>query len=245
MRKIIAINILLLLLGCSNIRENRIDEPLIYTDTSSIQQYNTIKTESEDSLDIIINSRQTQPFNDFIFAGLKLGCSKNEYTRIISKYKKEFDSSIYIINNDSIVKTIDISHISPEFYGGKLYKLDIYIDGDYAYDYLQNLLENKYGLTKYDYFDGYIWKYLNAEISIKTEQNRLCHRTNNSSALYYKGYNGGYTKVSSYIHIKYLDLNLMSIILRKKQIEDSLNQVNELRIIQERMVKAKKQKDLI
>lgn len=217
----------------------------MHIDTSSIQQYDSIKTKTEDSLDIIINSRRNQPFNDFIFAGLKLGCSKNEYARIISKYKKEFDSSIYIMNSDSIVKAVDISYISPEFYNGKLYKLDIYIDGDYAYDYLLNLLESKYGLTKYDYFDGYIWKYSTAEISIKTKQNRLHHRTNNSSASYYKGYNGAYTSLSNYIHIKYLDLNLMNIILRKKQIEDSLNRANEQRIIHERMIKAKKQKDLI
>lgn len=247
MRLIISSIFLLLLIGCSNGKETKSSVSLT-SDTTNVQKFDTVQTVEKDSIDILIEKRKKQTFNGTIFAGLKLGCSETEYNRIINKYKKEFNNSIYVSKNDSVTKVIKIGQIKPYFYNGRLYELNVYIDDDYTLDYLLELFNNKYGATKLNYFYEYIWEYTSVQIYIKNESRQLYSRTNNSSALYYAGYGGvsfSLTEDPSYIHIKYLDLSALEQIEKDKLIEDSLQRIKELQINQEKIRKADIQKDLI
>lgn len=241
--------IILSLIGCSNARkENNSEKYISFTDTINTQKCEAVQTVERDTIDILIEERKKQTFTNTIFAGLKFGCSEKEYDRIISKYKKEFNNSIYISKNDSLIKVINIGHIKPQFYEDKLYELNVYIDDDYAFKYLFNLLENKYGITKQNYWGEYIWEYTTVQIYMKNKSRQLYSRTNNSSVLYYGGYDSvsySLTKDPSFIHIRYSDLNILKQIEKDKILEDSLQMIRELQINQEKIRKAEKQKGLI
>lgn len=247
MRTIINSIFLLLLIGCSNGKETKSSTS---TDTTNVQKYDTVQTVVvKDSIDILIEERKKQTFNGTIFAGLKLGCSEKEYNKIISKYKKEFNNSIYVSKNDSLVKVINIGLIEPQFYNDKLYELNVYIDDNYVFDYLVSLFESKYGIVKRNYRREYVWEYTSARLSMEIKSRQLYSRTNNSSSLYYDGYNGrvssSLTKDPSYIHIKYSNLNILKQMEKDKLIKDSLQRIKKRQINQEKIRKAKKQEDLI
>lgn len=248
MRTIISSIFLLLLIGCSNGKETKSSVSLT-SDTTNVQKYDTVQTVVKDSIDILMEERKAQTFNGTIFAGLKLGCSEKEYNRVISKYRKEFNNSIYITKNDSLIKVINIGLIEPKFYNGRLYELNVYIDDDYTLEFLLKLFNNKYGTTKSNYFYEYIWEYTTVQIKIKNKSRQLYSRTNNSSSMYYSGYTGGssfgITKDSDFIHIKYSDLSILKEIENDKQQKDSLNRIKERQINQEKVIKAERQKDLI
>lgn len=83
-----------------------------------------------------MEERKAQTFNSTIFAGLKLGCPEKEHNKSINKYEKEFDNSIHITKNDSLIKVINVGLIEPKFYNDKLYELNVYIDDDFVFEYL-------------------------------------------------------------------------------------------------------------
>lgn len=237
-----SIIIFLLLVSCSNDREKKSYISITASsDTINIQKCDTVQTVEKDSIDILIEERKSHIFNNTIFAGLKLGCTKKEYDRIISKYKNDFNNSIYFLKEDSLVKVINIGHIKPQFYKNKLYELNVYIDDDDGFKYLLNLLENKYGITKHNYWHEYIWEYTTVQIYMKNKSRQLYSKTNNSSILYYGGYDNissSLTKDPSFIHIKYSDLNILRQIEKDKLIKDSLQRIKEYQIYQEKIKKA-------
>lgn len=243
MREIIGSILLLLLIGCSNGKRTKSNFPLVSTDTTNVQKLDTVQTVVKDSIDILIEEREKQTFNGTIFAGLKLGCSETEYNRIISKFEKEFNNSIYIKHYKDSVSIIPIDYIHPNFYNNKLYELNVYINNTDVFIYLSSLLKEKFGASYW-----YIWEYNNLNISIDIKFRRLYQSTNTAN-LYYDNYYenicSNLTKEPSYIHIKYSDLELLKQIKKDKLVKDSLQRIKEHQINQEKVRKAEIQKDLI
>ena len=200
--------------------------------------------EKDDSIQSIINQRKESFYEGNIFGGLKMGISESNYDRIIKKYIKEYDNSIYF-EKDRIVRSFPIRSIKPTFFKNQLVELEITIDGYHALGDLEPIYKDKYGDTKFS-----VWKWNNLEIKLTKEYKReYLDYAGKRTGLYFEDDGIRISKVPSYTKITYKDLEILRLKEREKKRNDSIKNVeeNKKRKIKEKenLRKSKNVKDII
>lgn len=184
----------------------------------NIVSVDSIKAEPIDTAQIIANQRKDSIFEGNIFAGLRFGISKGEYERLIKKFKREYDNEIVFPDEKGNVLSYRISWIEPQFYGGKLYEVEVRIDNYHAYYELEPVFEQKYGITK---FNRWEWQNAEIELSSRSPHSESVYDPTSGTGARYDIPKPGYTT------IRYKDLTLYNLKRKEKMRNDSIREAKE------------------
>lgn len=199
---------------------NNVTTDSITTDTNFVEPI--------DSAQIVADQRKDSIFEGNIFGGLHFGISKAEYDRVIRNYKKEYDNQLYIPIDSGGYKKHNIAWIEPAFWHNKLYAVKIRLPYK-AYYELNEILEKKYGITKYN---RWIWS--NVEIDLSLSSNRAYDPSGDKgygtslSGLYYE-YPGSksLTREPGKTYLEYKDLTIYRLEQQESHRKDSILQAKE------------------
>ncbi len=186
-----------------------------------IANINNVDVETVDTLQLIVDARKDSIYEGNIFAGLHFGINKAGYDRVMQNFKRDYNNELVFPTDKGRVLSYRISWVSPKFYNGKLYEVEVKIDNSHAYYELEPVFENKYGWTKHNY-----WEWKNVEIRLSYVSRRAYDPSgdkgygSSNTGLYYE-YSGSTSLTSSpgYTTIKYKDLS----IYQEKRREDFRN----------------------
>lgn len=186
----------------------------------------TTIVEPIDTAQIIADNRKDSIFGGNIFAGLRFGISKPEYDRLMRKFKKEYNDKIIFPTDKGNVLSYSVSCVSPKFYNGKLYEVEVRIGNYHAYYELEPIFERKYGKTKFNR-----WEWQNAEIKLSSISHRAYDPLGDKgygssfSGWYYSGSGSKYlTREPGYTTIRYQDLTLYNLERKEQLRNDSIRQ---------------------
>ena len=178
----------------------------------------TIEAESVDSAQIIADQRKESIFEGNIFAGLRFGISKGEYERLIKKFKREYANKIVFPDEKGNVLSYRISWIEPQFYRGRLYKVEVKIDNNHAYYKLEPIFVQKYGITK---FNRWEWQNVEIELLSRSPYNESVYDPTSGTGAKYNINKPGYTT------IRYKDLTLCNLERKEQMRNDSIREAQE------------------
>ncbi|HNX22097.1 MAG TPA: hypothetical protein PKG88_07005 [Bacteroidales bacterium] len=240
--KIILLNIILFFASCKEdskkIHENQNDSIILHNE----------EKELVDSITNIINKRRFERYTGKIFGGIKFGINRSTYNQALKEYFKNFENRIYITKKNNEVEYISISSFTPTFYKNRLYKLDILIENSNAYTKLESLFKTKYGLTL-----NSLWEFKNIVIELDLVSNQEHNgmkeagysSSNNTKILYYetdaRGPGAPLTQEYAFTHIIYTDTEIEHLVNQEQIRKDSLEQIREIKLIEQNKKKAIKQ----
>ena len=211
----------LLLFGCGG---NSAKQNNTVVTSTTYEEAPVIVAPVKDSVDILMEQRAEQEFNNTIFGNLRFGSSKQA---VENAWRNTTYRSVKVPYEERVAKVV-FQDYDALYYNGKLASLVLYANEGELYEALGVVYSTKYGKTK-----NRDWRYSNCEISIK-QRIRREHNPHkeagygdlDSHRMYYTSYRGErtyyLTKEPYFIEVSYKNFDLLELIARQQFVEDSL-----------------------